>query len=528
MRVAEPARAVFCLGSLVWSVACTEAECPSGTVERSGHCIVEMAETSSTANPENMTSAPGTVAEGDEGQQSGTSGAGAAQQTQQSNPASSAPMSSGSGSAGQSSAAGASSLPAGAAGQSGAGSSASPPSAAGASGAASNGDRTACQPAEEACDNVDNDCDGKVDEALTKDCGSSMGICKPGKLGCHNGQWDDVSLCEGGIRPSKEECDPDQKDENCDGVANEGCSCTEGEKRPCGSATPPCKQGTVTCTAGQWPGASECSGDIKPGTETCDGVDNDCNGTKDDGGDKLCPGQRCGGASGCVECLSDADCRGQSAPTCKVAYCDTARHACATKNAANGTDCGGGRSCNDGACVACSSASDCADKVCQNKSCTGGECVYSSVQPGNPHASCRSGWVCTSGRTCAECADSKQCASRGPGFECVNGTCRATCPNGQIDPGEDCEVSLLNGADARYCNPSTCKWTSVFGSCSGGLGPGCTPPCAIASDCPTPRGSEVVTCSSNSNGSWCEYSCGSGNATCPPGGTCAVFICQPG
>lgn len=41
----------------------------------------------------------------------------------------------------------------------------------------------------------------------------------------------------------------------------------------------PCRKGTQPCPAGTW---GDCSGEVIPSLETCDGKDNDCNGEKDD------------------------------------------------------------------------------------------------------------------------------------------------------------------------------------------------------------------------------------------------------
>lgn len=59
--------------------------------------------------------------------------------------------------------------------------------------------------------------------------------------------------------------------------------CLDGEKKVCGpEAVGACQPGTQTCVAGSW---GACEGAKGPSPETCDGVDNDCNGKVDDASD---------------------------------------------------------------------------------------------------------------------------------------------------------------------------------------------------------------------------------------------------
>ncbi|MBK9031584.1 MAG: thrombospondin type 3 repeat-containing protein [Myxococcales bacterium] len=76
-------------------------------------------------------------------------------------------------------------------------------------------------------------------------------------------------------------------DDNCNGQSDEGCACTPGAVQSCFRGPPgrrdvgACIDGSQTCstTGLTW---GPCVGGLSPGAETCDGLDNTCNGCVDD------------------------------------------------------------------------------------------------------------------------------------------------------------------------------------------------------------------------------------------------------
>jgi hypothetical protein len=144
-------------------------------------------------------------------------------------------------------------------------------------------DDTACKKTNggvEVCDGLDNDCNGLVDDGFGPiTCG--VGICQVTVQACVDGQ---PVECVPGEPLPEELCNG--LDDTCDGEVDTGCDCIDGQQQSCYSGPPEtegigiCEPGVQTCDQGQW---GPCIGDVTPETETCNGLDDDCNGEVDDG-----------------------------------------------------------------------------------------------------------------------------------------------------------------------------------------------------------------------------------------------------
>src|SRR5690606_378514 len=78
----------------------------------------------------------------------------------------------------------------------------------------------------------------------------------------------------------------DSLDNDCDGTTDEGCPCTDGATQPCGSDVGACEMGTQTCSGGT---GGACGGAVGPMGETCHGLEDDWDGMNDEPSDLTPP-----------------------------------------------------------------------------------------------------------------------------------------------------------------------------------------------------------------------------------------------
>jgi hypothetical protein len=196
----------------------------------------------------------------------------------------------------------------------------------------------------------------------------------------------------------------------------------------------------------------------RPTAETCNGIDDDCDGGVDEGVScddwNSCNGlETCGGASGC---LSGAPIDCNDGNDCTTDACDPEHGTCSYADIPNGTTCDDGNSCtSDDACAAGTCvggfARSCDDgNACTTDSCnpvTG--CVYT-----DDTSACDDGNVCTTD----SCDPATGCHNTGNTNACDDGN---GCTTGDICGGGAC-----NGAPA-VCTPlDQCH---VAGVCSDGV-----------------------------------------------------------
>ena len=211
---------------------------------------------------------------------------------------------------------------------------------------------------EASCDGADNDCDGRTDEGvktryyLDSD-GDGYGVDGDSRVRCSPTgdytatQAGDCNDSRGLIYPGSSERCANPRDDDCDGVVNEGCACDY-------DAT---SDGVCSGSIIDNSGVCETPDDYEATESSCgDTLDNDCDGDTD------CNDSDCSG--GCIgdACLSNGDCASgycNPADECGLTQCNNGVR---DSNEA-GTDCG------SPACLLCASGSCSSDADCKSQNC---------------------------------------------------------------------------------------------------------------------------------------------------------------
>jgi uncharacterized protein YjbI with pentapeptide repeats len=136
---------------------------------------------------------------------------------------------------------------------------------------------TSCHPVAETCNNRDDDCDGQIDEGLSRVFSCGVGVCtRTASQSCSAGSWS--PSCVPGT-PVVESCD--NLDNDCDGTFDEGCD-DDGDDY--------CDSSMIYINSSLCPNGGNDTNDnnsnIHPNaTEICDNIDNNQNGIIDEGCD---------------------------------------------------------------------------------------------------------------------------------------------------------------------------------------------------------------------------------------------------
>ena len=374
----------------------------------------------------------------------------------------------------------------------------------------------------EICDGKDNDCNGKIDDGVFRSCSTACGVgrqlCQFVDDGNPNNDW---GACDARL-PATETCNG--LDDDCDGrIDNDlppGRSCTVGG----------CL-GKEVCKAGKW----VCDAPL-PGEETCDGLDNNCDGQIDENLVRSCR-SACGTGQQSCKFTDDGDPSNDwgpcSAKQPEAELCDGVDNDCngivddGVPGAGVACDDPSGQTCGQGemACVG-------GTMVCVGADL--GSAEVCDCKDNNCNGQVDEGDLCPSGTSCVECGCRISC--RGSefacpkGYACTNGFCLPdkcvgiSCPVGSFCRAGAC-VNPCDGvqcASGEVCQRGACVADNCYGKGCPLAGQVCLENSCQDHPCAGVRCALGQYCSDG----FCKSSCG--RVACGAGGRCVDGRCVAG
>lgn len=368
--------------------------------------------------------------------------------------------------------------------------------------------------------------------------------CRSGAFSCNTGQ----PVCvESGNTENGTSCGGGKV---CSGGACVGCS----SGLSCVPATDPCKaglmacsptvvcnatteslpNGSTTCGPGKVCGGGQCvacvEGDpcgladvCKTGTISCTTGAPVCKATGNAAAGKNCGDGKVCSAGACVACANGESCTPTANP-CHDGTLDCATGAGICKDTgrakANGYDCGDDLVCRTGSCVACKEASCTSTNPCKlaATSCATGSavCLDTGNKPAGTFCDTAKTKVCNSAGACVACVEASDCE---PANKCHKGT--LSCSSGApvcVDTGQNSPAGETCGTDL-VCN-----------------GAGACIACDEGAECPTTTckvgriacATGAPVCVDSTTNKAAGTACGSGNASCVASGSAMTCTCKAG